>query len=50
MVMRTFAYTILAFSQKGIVDTSGVRHEPTEPATLRRFRAHLHQLARHLVA
>ncbi|WP_141577254.1 TetR/AcrR family transcriptional regulator [Actinomadura sp. WMMA1423] len=49
MVMRTLTYTILAFSQKGIVDTSAVRHEPTDPATLKRFRAHLHQLARHLV-
>jgi AcrR family transcriptional regulator len=50
MVMRTLTWTILAFSQKGIVDTDGVRQEPRDPETRQRFRAHLHQLARHLVA
>jgi hypothetical protein len=50
MVMRTLTWSILAFSQKGIVDTAGERWEPTDPATLRRFRAHLRGLARHLVA
>ncbi len=50
MVMRTFSWTVLAFSQRGLVDTDGRRREPTDPATLQRFREHLHGLARHVIA
>ncbi|MGW2309056.1 TetR/AcrR family transcriptional regulator [Actinomadura luteofluorescens] len=50
MIMRMLTWSILAFSQKGIVDSKGERQEPGDPATVRRFRESLHGLARHLVA
>lgn len=40
----TMVWCIQGFSLSGVLDTTGRRRRPNDPGTLRRFRAHMHQL------
>lgn len=46
----TMIWCIQGFSLSGVLDTTGQRHRPSDPDTLRRFRAHMHQLLDRLLA
>jgi AcrR family transcriptional regulator len=48
--MWTFTWSIHGYMQAGFLDASGRRRPPNDPGTLRRFRLHLHQLARMMAA